>query len=139
MRTLSPAKIDKLVIALASGSSMAEAADAAKVSLRSAERYASAAEVKSRVAEIRDRMFAQAVHVLANSAGAAARAMRGLIDSEDERVRLAAAKCVLEIGPVLHEYSDLTERLAAIEARDREREESLSDHQVSVVPREARA
>jgi hypothetical protein len=120
--TLSPAKIDKLVIALASGSSIAEAADAANVSLRSAERYAATGQVKSRVTEIRDRLFSEAVHVLANSASSAARAMRELIDSTDERVRLAAAKATLELGPQLAEFGDVFDRLSALEARDRERD-----------------
>jgi hypothetical protein len=132
-------KIDRLILAVAAGESIADAARAADVSLRSAQRYLSRPTAKTRIAQIRDQMFAEAVQTLASSAGAAARAMRELIDSQDERVRLSAARSVLEIGPTLFEFSDVAQRLAAIEEKDRQREESLADHPLGVVPRRGTA
>jgi erythromycin esterase-like protein len=117
----SPSKIDRLILAIANGESVADAARAADVSLRSAQRYLSTPAAKARIAAIRDRMFAEAVNTLAATAGAAARAMAHLIDSADERVRLAAAKAVLELGPQLNEWSDVAQRLSALERRDQQR------------------
>jgi hypothetical protein len=62
-------------------------------------------------------MVDKALGRLADAMTEAADVLRNLLASEDERVRLPAARALLELGVKLRESVELEERLAALEER----------------------
>jgi hypothetical protein len=114
---------DLLAAALAAGAEVAEAAERAGVSRRTAFRRLNDVGFRARVDELRRRMVAQAVGRLADSMSEAADKLKGLLASDDERVQLAAAKAILEAGPRLREQEELAERVQQLEQVLREVQE----------------
>ena len=107
---------DTLVVALASGATMADAARQAGVSERTAFRRMQDAEFRQQIVTARTQFYAQAVGLLADSLTDAVRTLRALLDAESESTRLGAARTILEAGPRLRESEELAERIAALEA-----------------------
>jgi hypothetical protein len=68
-----------------------------------------------RVNELRGELFSQAVNILAGMNGTAARRLAKLVQSTNEKVALAAARTVLEVGRTLRESDELVQRVAKLE------------------------
>src|SRR3954470_18818747 len=96
-----------LVLALAEGRTVRDAARLAGVGERTATRRVADAGFRRRVIDLRAEMVARAVGQLADGMAEAAIALRGLLKSESEPTRLAAARAVLEIGNRLREAVEL--------------------------------
>jgi hypothetical protein len=106
---------DLLALALAAGRDVAEAAAAAGVSERTAYRRLADPAFKRRVAELRAGMVDRASGRLADGMADAAAALRDLLGHPDGRVRLGAARAMLEAGVRVREAAELEARLAALE------------------------
>ncbi len=116
------ARREALALHLAKGLAVAQAATAAGVAVRTAFEWRADPAFAARVKELRGELFAQAVGILASVNGLAAAKIGCLIQSDDEKVALAAVKATLELGRSLRETEDLQERLAELEERLRARE-----------------
>jgi hypothetical protein len=107
----------ELMLALAAGQTVRDAARLACVGERTASRRVVDPAFRRRVAELRAGMVARAAGQLADGMAQAAATVRGLLTAESESVRLAAARTILEIGPKLREAVEVEDRLAAVEAQ----------------------
>jgi hypothetical protein len=107
---------DVFAAALAGGGDVAEAARAVGWSPRTGFRRLSDAAARARVAELRCQAVAKALGRLTDAMSAAADRLRCLLNSDDERVQLAASRAVLEFGQKITETVELEQRLAALEA-----------------------
>ena len=100
---------------VAAGSSVRAAAAAIKCSERTAYAVATTSEFKQQVSEIRTAAVQQAAAVLADSATRAAQVLAGLLNSDDEKTRLAAAvKILATVGPMA-ELAELRQRVEQVE------------------------
>ncbi len=106
---------------------------------RSARRWLARPEAKAKLAAARDELFSRAVAVLAGTASEAAETLKRLLASKSEKIQLNAAKLALEIGAQLRDHLEIAERLAALEAKDQEREQALDYRPRGVVPRSGTA
>src|SRR5262245_12875208 len=106
-----------LVLALAGGHTVRDAARLAGVGERTATRRVADGAFRRRVADLRAEMVARAAGQLADGMAEAAATLRSLLQAESEPVRLAAARAILEIGNRLREAVELEARLQAVEAR----------------------
>lgn len=105
-----------LVEALARGESVAEAAKAAGIGLRTAHRWlVEKSELRRQVATVRADMLALAAGSLAANCGAAVTALRGLLKAKSEQCRLGAARAILEMATRLREAVELEDRIRALE------------------------
>jgi transposase len=99
----------------AAGMSIRDAAKAANCSEKTAYTLAGTAEFKAEVSGIRDAALTQAVGVLTDAATKAAKALVRLLDSEDEKIVLAAsAKLLGSVGPFTEQH-ELRARVNVIE------------------------
>jgi hypothetical protein len=101
-----------LVSALAAGRSVEQAAEAAGVSARTAYRRLADPAFARRLAQARDTLITSALGELVECASEAVATLRALLQAEDERVRLGAAKGTLEQLLRLRETLTLSQRLA---------------------------
>jgi HEAT repeat protein len=106
-----------LVTALACGGTVEATAKSAGVSEATVYRRLREPAFRQRVAEARAEMVSRAVARLSATSTLAADTLRKLLDAKAETVRLGAARAILELGGKLREQEDLTERIAALEAR----------------------
>ena len=109
-------KPEALALAIASGSTIKEAAAVAGCSTRSAYRLSSSPKFRCRVASIRSEITGQAVGRLTHAATYAADTLLALLSEDFEpSIRLNAAKAILaNIGPI-SELAELRSRLDALE------------------------
>lgn len=107
---------DLLAVALAAGREVAQAATDANVSERTAYRRLADADFRKRVNELRAAMVDRASGRLADSMADAATELRALLGSADERIRLAAAKGILETTIKVREATEVEARLLILEA-----------------------
>jgi hypothetical protein len=98
-----------LLLGLASGKTIADAAQSAGVSERTA--------FRRQVAELRAEMVSRALGKMADSMTEAADCLRALLHAESESTRLGAARSILELASKLRDSVELDERLAALELR----------------------
>lgn len=110
-----PSGDDDLILALAAGVSVIEAAERAGVGERTVYRRLADAEFRRAVSEARGRLFDAALGKLASIASKAAGTLERLMESDKPTVALGAAKAALELGPRLRELSDLEDRLNRLE------------------------
>lgn len=108
---------DGLVLALARGLSVRDAAVAAGLSERTVSRRTAEAAFQRRVVSARDRLFAESFGRMAGTVNQAIDTLRELLAAESETVRLGAARAVLEYAVKLRETVEVVDRLAAIEER----------------------
>ena len=101
--------------ALAAGSSVEQAAEAAGLSTRTAYRRLADPAFARRLAQARDTLITGALGGLVDCASEAVATLRALLQAEDERIRLGAAKATLEQLIRLRETLTLGQRLAALE------------------------
>ena len=108
-----------LVLALAEGASVPEAAERGGLSERTVYRRLEDVEFRRAVSEVRSRVFDAAVGRLAALAARAVSTLERLMLHGEPSVALRAAKTILEIGPRLRAFTELEERVAALEAEER--------------------
>ena len=107
---------DALILALALGGlTVRSAAKASGFSERQAHRKVDDPAFRRRVGEARAAIVGQAVGILSAAGTEAARTLRKLLASEADQVRLAAGRCILELGNRLRETTELAERIEALE------------------------
>lgn len=112
---MSKPKNDLLILSLASGQSVREAANAAGVSEKTVRRRLADAEFRRRIDETRAELFQLALSRLAAAAARAASTLEALLDGKRETSRLRAARSILELGTRLRETVELETRLLALE------------------------
>lgn len=104
-----------LVLALARGASVPEAAAEAGISERTAWRRVADRRIQRCVAEARAELVSQAVAQLAETAAKAVKTLGDVMDCDDPRAATAAAKVVLEYAlPMQVEYRKTAEALRVV-------------------------
>jgi transposase-like protein len=103
-------------LALATGKTVREAARKAGIGETTLYKWLRKPAFKARVTELRERMVAEAVGKLSRGMAGAAATLERLLKSKDERVKLAAAKAILDSAVKVRDQADLADRLAAVEA-----------------------
>jgi hypothetical protein len=116
-----PAGEEELVLALAAGATVREAAERAGIEERTVYRRLADAEFRRAVGEVRDRMFDSARGRLAGLTGKATETLARLLESDQPSEALGAAKAILELGPRLCKASQAEERLCRSEDEADER------------------
>jgi hypothetical protein len=107
----------RLLAALSSGISVAEAARSTGFSERTVYRRLADPAFRKQLAGMRDDLITEALADLASSAARAVATLRRLLDARNERVQLAAARALLDQLLRLRESVELAERVAALERR----------------------
>jgi hypothetical protein len=108
---------ESLVVALARGETIAEAARQSGWSPRTAWRRTDDPEFMQRVRRARADMVGRAAGGLANAAVDAVETLRGLLNSEAEAVRLAASKNILDLACRFRASEELERRIVDLEER----------------------
>jgi len=106
--------MDGIATAVASGSTIKAAAEAAGCSLPVAYSLSRSPEFKKRVNDVRSEALQAAVGVLSEAATKAAAALANLLDDEDPKIRLAAATKLLSSITPLTELHDLRHEIQEI-------------------------
>jgi transposase len=104
-----------LIAHLAAGVSPAGAAKLAGVSEATAYRRLATPAFRQRVEDARAELWKRAMSVLSKSAVEGAIVLRRLLRSDDAKIRLAAAKIVLEQGLRVRDQVELAGRVAVLE------------------------
>jgi hypothetical protein len=112
-----------LVVHLASGVSPAGAAKLAGVSEATAYRRLSDPTFRQRVEAARSSFWDRALGILSKGAAESATALRRLLRSDDGRLKLQAAKVLLEQGMKVRELVDVVQRVEELERMVQERED----------------
>ncbi|HWB10417.1 MAG TPA: hypothetical protein VG826_14390 [Pirellulales bacterium] len=110
-----PAGEDELILALAAGASVREAAERGGVGERTVYRRLADADFRRAVSEARGGLFDSARGRLAGLASRAVETLQRLMKSEKPAEALGAAKTVLELGPRLSEATEAEERISRLE------------------------
>lgn len=105
-----------LIVALAGGATIRDAARRASIGERTVYRRLDEPDFRQQVQAARADMVAQAVGKLADAATKAVDTLSALLDGDSESVRLGAARAILEIGTKLRDATEFEARLAALEA-----------------------
>jgi len=109
---------ETLLMALACGATVENAARAAGVGPRTVQRRLNAPEFRKRLQALRRDIAERSTGALI---AARLESMKTFLALQHPTippaVRLGAARAVFEIGMRLHEYSEITERIAALEAQ----------------------
>jgi transposase-like protein len=107
---------DALLLALACGASVDQAARQCGLSPRTVYRRLAEPAFRQRLQKLRGDMVSRTAGTLTAAASEAVRTLLELLKNPtSSAVRLGAARAVLEIGMKLREMADLEERLAALE------------------------
>ena len=107
---------DALLLALACGASVDQAARQCGLSSRTVYRRLAEADFRHRLQALRGDMVSRTAGTLTAAAGEAVRTLLELLRSTaSAAVRLGAARAVLELGMKIRESTDLEERLSALE------------------------
>lgn len=109
---------DQLLMALACGATVDNAARQAGISPATAYRRLADAAFRQRLQTLRGDMVSRTSGTLTAAAGEAVRTLLELLKNPtSSSVRLGAAKAVLEIGMKLREMAELEQRVAELEER----------------------
>ena len=106
---------DLLVAALARGASVEEAAGISQLSARTVYRRLQEVSFRSRVSEMRNRIFDQTVGRLSAATVQATTTLVELLDTGSDSVRLSAARTILEQSTKLRESCELVARVGELE------------------------
>src|SRR5205823_14879035 len=87
----------------------------AGVGERTAYRWLAKPEFRRQVAQLQQAIARQAAGKLSDGMAEAATALRGLLQSADEAVRLRAARALLDFGPRLRDSVELEARIVDLE------------------------
>ncbi len=101
-----------LLLALAAGQTVRDAARLSGVGERTATRRVADLDFRRRVAELRAEMIDRALGRMADGMADAAATLRRLLSAESESVRLGACRAMLELGVKLREGAELDQRNA---------------------------
>jgi transposase len=112
-----------LIAHLAAGVSPAGAAKLAGVSEATAYRRLANPAFRQRVEDARAELWKRSMAVLSKSAVEGAMVLRRLLRCEDAKIRLQAAKIVLEQGMKVRDQVDIAQRVAALEQLAQERKD----------------
>jgi hypothetical protein len=118
MKVLSESKAskrDQAALLLASGRSTAQTAAGVEVSRRTILRWLKDLDFAARVIGLRRELFKRSGGMLARCTTHAASRLGRLLESDDERVALSAARSVLGLGKTIQDAVEFEQRLAAIE------------------------
>ena len=107
---------EPMAISVASGSTVLSASQHAGCSDSHAYRIASTPEFQVRVSAIRSEATSQAVGRLSHAAHKAVAALELLLDSEEPKDRLNAAKAILATLAPLSEFGELRARIDKLES-----------------------
>jgi hypothetical protein len=108
---------EALIAALAAGTTIGDAAQAAGLSRRTVARRLEEDEFRALVATARAEMFGRAVGILAEAAAGAAQTLHDLaVSGGSETVRLGAAKVILDAGHRARGDEEFEQRLSRVEA-----------------------
>jgi len=111
-----------LIDAMARGMTNGVAATAAGISVRTAQRRVNDPEFVQRVRKTRAEMLDSCVGRMAGAAGDAVEVLHELIGKDQPaRLRLLAARSILELFPKLQQMQEMEQRLANLEALAKER------------------
>ena len=110
---------DELILALAAGATVTGAAQRAGVDEPTVFGRLNDAEFRRAVSETRIRAFDAAVGKLSSLAAKAVSTLERLMEHGERAVALRAAKTILELGPRLLAFTELEQRIAALEAEER--------------------
>jgi hypothetical protein len=111
-----------LIVHLASGVSPAGAAKLAGVSEATCYRRLADPTFRQRVEAARSSFWERALGILSKGAAESATVLRRLLRSEDGRIKLQAAKVLLDQGIKVRDQVDLEQRLAALETTEAARQ-----------------
>lgn len=106
---------DGFALAIASGTSIKEAACSAGISESTAYRRLKDPTFRRRISEIRSSFLNEAVGRLSEAANEAVSTLKALLTSSSDSVRLSAARAILELGAKFREQAELEERITALE------------------------
>ena len=106
---------DLLIAALASGVSVFEAAKRSATSPRTVHRRLLDARFRAEVRQARARMVDTALGQLTDTLTDAGAALRQLLQSTNDSVRLNAARAIFDIAGKLRDQTDFEERLSKLE------------------------
>ena len=104
-----------LAQALASGATVAEAARQAGIGERTAYRRLTNPAFRRRVAQIQHAMARRALGRMTEGMSLAAEKLLQLMNTEDHRIQLRAARTLLDLGPRLRDSVELEARLVDLE------------------------
>ena len=104
-----------LLLALAGGATVAEAARQAGVSEPTVYRRLRDTAFARHLAEARGAVIRQAVGRLARDCSTAADTLADLLTADSETVRLGAARSILELTIKIRDHEDIESRIAALE------------------------
>jgi transposase-like protein len=134
--TLSTRK-EAVAIALATGQTVSDAAAAAGATKRTVHRWLKESAFRDRVHELQSDLFGQAAGRLTALSAQAADALGALLSSEDEGVRLQAARLILDLGIRLREHFVLARDLDELRQRMEGTTDAGDDATTGVEPAEA--
>jgi hypothetical protein len=112
---VAPGKKSLLAWALASGSSIAQAAEQFGISRRTVERHLARPAFRRRVARLRGELIANALGRMADNMTRAADTVSRLLDSDNPVVALRAARALLSLGLRLRDSVELADRIDQVE------------------------
>jgi hypothetical protein len=112
-----------LVVHLASGISPAGAAKLAGVSEATCYRRLADPSFRQRVEAARATFWERALGILSKGAAESATVLRKLLRSDDGRIKLQAAKILIEQGCRVRDQVDIAQRIAALEKLAEERKD----------------
>ncbi|HYT92365.1 MAG TPA: hypothetical protein VEL76_26865 [Gemmataceae bacterium] len=108
---------EALALAVATGQTLRDAAQAVGIGERTAARRWADAAFRQRVAQLRGDLVQRSLGRVADGMAEAADVLRQSLAAESENVRLGAARSLLELGVKLRENVELEARLQALEQR----------------------
>jgi hypothetical protein len=112
-----------LVVHLASGVSPAGAAKLAGVSEATCYRRLADPDFRQRVEAARATFWERTLGILSKGAAESATVLRKLLRSDDGRIKLQAAKILIEQGCRVRDQVDIAQRIAALEKLAEERKD----------------
>jgi hypothetical protein len=106
----------RLLVALASGATIKQAAKVGGVSVATVMRRMAEEDFRRELARLRSEMVDRAIGKLASSLAAASTTLRRLLKASSETVRLGAARAIHELHRGWRESMELEQRLSELEA-----------------------
>ncbi|MSR54227.1 MAG: hypothetical protein EXS09_13180 [Gemmataceae bacterium] len=110
-----------LLHGLVSGKSVAQAAEAAGVSLKTAYRQLNKPEFRERLNQLRGYMLAGATSRMANGMDHAVDALFTLLNDENSSIRIRASRAIIGLGLKMRDAVETNERLTEVERELAER------------------
>jgi transposase-like protein len=110
-------KREAAALLLAVGRSVRAVAREAGVNERTIRNWQNDESFAARVRTLRSEVFARAVGILCGASTKAATMLGKLLRSDSEKISLAAARAILELGPRLRESDELAARVDELEKR----------------------